>query len=113
MTTKRTATEILGRPPWTDNQLTEAYLSDFQGIHRALRSHPGYRPHAELEQLTLSKRLFDKAVTELKSAVGAFRAHSDTSGFRTRKTVAQFADVTLAVQSALFNAAATAIAYSN
>jgi len=113
MATKRTAAEILGKPPWTDDQLTQAYLSDFQGILRALRSHPCYRPHAELEQLTLSKRLFYKAVTELKSAVDAFRAHSDTPGFRTRKTAAEFADVTLAVQSALFNTAATAIAYSN
>jgi hypothetical protein len=113
MTTKRTAAEMLGKPPWTDDQLTQAYLSDFQGIRRALRSHPGYRPHAELEQLVLSKRLFDKAVTELKSAVDAFRAHSDTPGFRTPKTAAEFADVTLAVQSALFNTAATAIAYTN
>jgi hypothetical protein len=113
MTTKRTAAEILGRPPWTDDQLTQAYLSDFEGIHRALRCHPGHTAHAELEQITLSKRLFGKAGTELKAAVDAFRAHSDTPGFRTRKTAAEFAHITLAVQSALFNTAATAIAYTN
>ena len=113
MTSRKSAADILGMPPWTDDQLTRAYLADFQGIHRALRSHPGYRAHAEIEQLSISKRIFDKAVVALKSAVDDFRSHSEAPGFRTRKTATEFKDLTLAVQSALFNAAAAAMAYTN
>ena len=85
MPAKQTAAEILGIPPWTDEQLAQAYLSDFTGIYRALHVHPGYRPHSELEQLTLSKRLFERALLRLQSAVEAFLVHSSSPGFRTRE----------------------------
>jgi hypothetical protein len=110
MSVSPTAAEILGRPPWSDDQIARA-SSDFTGIHRAFHVHPGYRAHAELEQLSLSKRLFGKAVLELQSAVEAFLAHSITPGFRTRKLEAESADLTLSVQAALFQALATALAF--
>ena len=111
MSAKQTAADILGRPPWTDEQLTQAYVSDFTGIYRALHVHPGYRSHSELEQLTLSKRLFDKALLALQSAVEAFLVHSNSSGFRTRELEIEAADLMLSVQSALFQAVTTAIAF--
>jgi hypothetical protein len=110
MSASPTATEILGKPPWSDDQVTRASF-DFVGIHRALHVHPGYRAHAELDQLSLSKRLFDKAVLGLQSAVEAFLAHSVTPGFRTRKLESEFADLTLSVQAALFQAVTTALAF--
>jgi hypothetical protein len=104
------AAEILGKPPWSDDQITRASF-DSTGIHRAFHVHPGYRPHAELDQLSLSRRLFDKAVLGLQSAVEAFLRHSVTPGFRTRKLEAEFADLTLSVQAALFQAVTTALAF--
>lgn len=110
MSANPTAEEILGKPPWSDDQITRASF-DFTGIHRAFHVHPGYRPYAELEQLSLSKRIFDKAVLGLRFAVEAFLAHSITPGFRTRKREAESADLTLSVQAALFQAIATALAF--
>ena len=110
MSASPTAAEILGKPPWTDDQITRASF-DITGIHRAFQVHPGYRPQAELDQLSLSKRLFDKAVLGLQSAVEAFLAHNITPGFRTRKLKAEFADLTLSVQAALFQAVTTALAF--
>ena len=110
MSTRPTAAEILGEPPWSDDQITRASF-DLIGIQRAFRVHPGYRAHAELDQLSLSKRLFHKAVLGLQSAVEAFLAHSNTPGFRTRKLQAEYADLTLSVQAALSQAAATALAF--
>ena len=48
---KQTASEILGSPPWSDEQLTHAYFADFIWIFRALHKHPGYQFHAELESV--------------------------------------------------------------
>src|SRR5205823_8084036 len=93
MSATPTAAEILGKSPWSDDQITRASF-DLTGIRRAFRVHPGYHAHAELDQLSLSKRLFDKAVLGLQSAVEAFLAHSVTPGFRTRKLEAEFADLT-------------------
>jgi len=110
MVARPTAAEILGKPPWSDDQITRASF-DFIGIHRAFHVHPGYRHYAELDRLSLSKRLFDKAVLGLQSAVEAFLAHSITPGFRTRKLEGEFADLTLSVQAALFQAVTTALAF--
>jgi hypothetical protein len=110
MSASPTAAEILGKPPWSDDQITRASF-DFTEIHRAFQVHPGYRPHAELDQLSLSKRLFDKTVLGLQSAVEAFLAHSITPGFRTRKLEAEFADFTFSVQAALFQVVTTALAF--
>jgi len=110
MSATPTAAEILGKSPWSDDQITRASF-DLTGIRRAFRVHPGYHAHAELDQLSLSKRLFDKAVLGLQSAVEAFLAHSVTPGFRTRKLEAEFADLTLSVQAALFQAVTPALAF--
>jgi hypothetical protein len=111
MPAKRTAAEILGKPPWTDDQLAKAYLSDFTGIYRALHIHAGHHAHSELEQLKLSKRLFDKAVSGLQSAVEAFLIHSTSPRFRTRELEAESEDLILSVQAALFQTVTTAIAF--
>ena len=111
MVAKQTAAEILGSPPWTDKQLAQAYVSDFTGIYRALHVHPGYHAHSELEQLKLSKRLFEKAGSGLQSAVEAFLVHSSSPGFRTRELEAESEELILSVQSALFQALTTAIAF--
>jgi hypothetical protein len=108
---KDLARDILGPPPWTDEKLTEAYSADFIGIFRAIHIHAGYRPHAELETLALSMRLFDRAVESLKEAVEAFRLHSQERGFRTRASGDMTEQTILAVQSALFQVATTAGAY--
>ncbi len=110
MSASPTAAEILGKPPWSDDQITRASF-DLVGIHRALHVHPGYRAHAELEQLSLSKRLFDKAVSGLQSAVEAFLAHSTTPAFRARELEAEYADLTLSFQAAFLQAVGTALAF--
>lgn len=108
---KQKAREILGSPPWTDQQLADAYFADFTGIFRALHSHSGYRFHAEVETLALSMRLFDLGIQSLKDAVEAFRLHSEDRGFRTRASADAMEKTTLAVQAALFHVATTAAAY--
>jgi hypothetical protein len=107
----QSASEILGSPPWSDEQLTCAYSADFIGIYRALQKHPGYRFHAELESLALSERLFEFAVCVLKQAVEAFRRHSGGAEFRTRAAAAATDHAILAVQAGIFQAATTASAF--
>ena len=108
---KRSAREILGSPPWTDQQLSEAYFADFTHIFQALHTHPGYRLHAELDTLSLSMRLFDLAIQSLKNAVETFRVQSQDRRFGTRAAAEAMEQIILAVQAALFQVATTAAAY--
>lgn len=102
-------TYTLGPLPWSEDTLRRGYSYSIINTFEAIKEHPGYAAHLDLESITLSLEIFTSSVYELFQAIENFRINEKSPEFWYRSFVSQFKGSELAVRRGVFLAAASAI----
>jgi len=100
----------LGPPPWDKGRLTEAYFRNFTATREAIKAHPGYVAHRDLESLGISLAIFRDSARDLRNSISSFRDASDAPQFWSRRERETLARSELAVRRGVFSVAASALA---
>lgn len=108
MTVEKTYT--LGPLPWSEETLRKAYFKSFTEARTAIKEHPGFIAHCDLDVLQLSLGIFCDSVTELLHAIDSFHNDANSPAFWRRPARQQFRRRELAVQKGVFAAATSALA---
>ena len=96
----------LGPLPWSQDQLRM-----HPRAARAIRQHPGYPAHRDLEALRVSREIFDESVGELVAAIRGFHDASAAPGFWGRRGSAEFELRVREVRRRTFTASTAALAW--
>lgn len=106
----RISTFTLGQLPWTKEALKEVYFQNFIRTREAIKEHPGYMYHAELENLKLSFDIFSDAVVNLLDSIDTFKSEENAEGFWFPVNRARIAQLELAIRRGMFSATTSAMA---
>lgn len=101
---------LLGPPPWTEEQLRKAYFINFTDTQKAIRCHPGYPYHRELESLELSIAVFNDSIEDLRRSIDLFRSQRSERAWNERKSKDLLKQSVVAVRRGVFCSASAAMA---
>lgn len=103
-------TQGISSPSWTDEELRQAYFSDFQSTNAALEEHPGSAVERSLSEMRISVDLFVETADDLTGAIHDFKAASNDPMFWSRAHRAEFDRIERRIRKTLFAAASAALA---
>lgn len=81
---------MLGHPPWSEEEIINAYFRDFLAVNEALLHHPGHQYSSAVLLINKGVEVFDRATEELSEIVSAYRQALDKETMPTRRTQSTF-----------------------
>lgn len=100
----------LGQPPWSEDELTQAYFLNQKQTMRKIESMPGAIFSNAIEAMNLSVELFKDTLEALFTSIDIFRQKSQKGDFNFRLSRWEEEHYQLVVRRNLFSASAAAMA---